>query len=123
MSSRIETEKAMLRRMVRLYCRHRLGLPAASPAYEALADYAAQRLERCRWGEGKPACKVCPVHCYAPRQREEIRKIMRWVGPRMFLWAPAAAFRHLGQTLWHSVFPLKRKARFGKKTSLPTRNV
>ncbi|MDI8106979.1 nitrous oxide-stimulated promoter family protein, partial [Salmonella enterica subsp. enterica serovar Anatum] len=33
----------------------------------------------------KPACKQCPVHCYQPAKREEMKQIMRWAGPRM-LW-------------------------------------
>lgn len=33
----------------------------------------------------KPACRLCPKHCYASRYREEIRRVMRYVGPRALL--------------------------------------
>ncbi|MBO5824973.1 MAG: nitrous oxide-stimulated promoter family protein, partial [Prevotella sp.] len=41
------------------------------------------------------SCKKCHTHCYAPKEREAIRRIMRWAGPRMLLYAPVAAIRHL----------------------------
>ena len=51
--------------------------------YEALFVYAQKRLDKCVFGEEKPACKQCPVHCYQPAKREEMKQIMRWAGPRM----------------------------------------
>lgn len=93
--SRIERDKATVRRMIELYCRRKLGLPGIVGEYAELADYAMRRLERCRFGEGKPACKNCPVHCYSPARRTQIRRIMRWAGPRMLIYAPLEALRHL----------------------------
>ncbi|MDY5655574.1 MAG: nitrous oxide-stimulated promoter family protein, partial [Prevotella sp.] len=52
-------------------------------------------LDRCRYGEHKPTCKQCPIHCYRPEMKEKIRGIMRWAGPRMILYHPIAAIRHL----------------------------
>ena len=34
--------------------------------YQALNAYADKRLDKCVFGEEKPACKQCPVHCYQP---------------------------------------------------------
>ena len=93
--SRIERDKATVRRMIELYCRRKLGLPGIVGEYAELGDYAMRRLERCRFGEGKPACKNCPVHCYSPARRTQIRRIMRWAGPRMLIYAPLEALRHL----------------------------
>lgn len=47
--------------------------------------YAQKRLDKCVFGEEKPACKQCLVHCYQPAKREEMKQIMRWAGLRM-LW-------------------------------------
>ncbi len=33
----------------------------------------------------KPACKKCPVHCYAPAYREQMRAVMRYAGRRLVL--------------------------------------
>ena len=33
----------------------------------------------------KPSCKKCPHHCYAPKYRERIRKVMHYSGKRLLL--------------------------------------
>ena len=65
------------------------------PQCQTLLDYALQRLERCRFGEDKPSCTRCPVHCYKPAMREQIRQVMRYSGPRMLLHNPIMAIRHM----------------------------
>lgn len=39
--------------------------------------------------------KQCPVHCYQPAKREEMKQIMRWAGPRMLWRHPILTVRHL----------------------------
>ena len=110
----IEREKQTVEAMIRLYCKgkrhgetengtaHRSSahlsvfpvLPLC-PQCQALLDYAIQRLEHCRFGEDKPSCTRCPVHCYKPAMREQIRQVMRYSGPRMLLHNPIMAIRHL----------------------------
>lgn len=63
--------------------------------YLALNAYADKRLDKCVFGEEKPACKQCPVHCYQPAKREEMKRIMRWAGPRMLWRHPILTIRHL----------------------------
>ena len=65
------------------------------PECAALLDYALRRLDSCRFGNGKPSCRKCPVHCYRADMRERIRTVMRWAGPRMIFHHPLAATRHL----------------------------
>ena len=116
--NRIEREKQTVRRMIELYCRHRLKRRNSEShractngrvmtefdevkqdtmpdEYQHLAEFACRRLDHCKYGEQKTACKDCPTHCYAPKEREQIRKVMRWVGPRMFFYSPIDAIRHL----------------------------
>ncbi len=88
-------EKETVRFMVGLYVRYKLRLKEWPDEYRQLVDYAERRLDRCRFGERKPTCKNCPIHCYMPEKRARIREVMRWVGPRMFLFAPLEAIRHL----------------------------
>ena len=33
----------------------------------------------------KPACKHCPVHCYHPSYREQIREVMKYSGWRLLV--------------------------------------
>lgn len=93
--SRIEREKQTVSMMIELYCRRKLGLKQLSEEYRALELYAHKRLEGCKFGEQKPACKRCPIHCYKPDMRERVRDVMRWAGPRMIIYNPIAAIRHI----------------------------
>ena len=43
----------------------------------------------------------CPTHCYAPKEREAIREVMRWAGPRMIWYAPKDAFIHFFHIVKH----------------------
>lgn len=61
----------------------------------ALLDYARRKIDICPFGEGKPTCLRCTVHCYRPDMREKIRAVMRYSGPRMPLRHPYLAIRHL----------------------------
>ena len=94
-NTRIEEEKAVVEQMIRLYCRKCEGHDELCPSCKELLDYAHSRLSRCRYGEHKPTCKECPVHCYRPEMKERIRMVMRWSGPRMIIYHPIAAIRHL----------------------------
>ncbi len=93
--TRIEREKATVEVMVRLYCRRRLGVDELPQEYAELLAYARKRLDCCKFGEAKPTCRKCPVHCYAPARRELMRAVMRWCGPRMILYHPVMAIRHI----------------------------
>ncbi|MBS7408387.1 MAG: nitrous oxide-stimulated promoter family protein, partial [Prevotellamassilia sp.] len=37
----------------------------------------------------------CPIHCYRPEMKDKIRHVMRWAGPRMMVYHPFAAIKHL----------------------------
>lgn len=44
-----------------------------------ILGYGLGKLLLCPY-DPKPRCKHCPTHCYAPRQRKQIREIMRFSG-------------------------------------------
>jgi hypothetical protein len=79
--------------MVRIYCRDQHGAARCGEC-EELMRYVRLRLDRCRFGEDKPTCAKCPVHCYQRDYRERIKTVMRYAGPRM-LW------QHPWLSLWH----------------------
>jgi hypothetical protein len=85
--------------MVRLYCADHHGLPGGRlcPACEDLLTYSHDRLDCCPYGDEKPSCKVCPVHCYRPEPRERMRQVMRYAGPKMLWRHPWLAIAHLWQ--------------------------
>lgn len=85
-----------MRAMVACYCRdHHHTEHGLCAECQALLDYATLRLARCRFGEKKPTCANCPVHCYQAQRREQVRVVMRYAGPRMLWEHPLLAIRHL----------------------------
>ena len=80
-----------------------LTVPPLCPQCQELLIYAHQRLERCKFGNEKPSCTRCPVHCYKPAMRQQIRQVMRYSGPRMLLHNPVLAIRHLWDFLMSKI--------------------
>lgn len=81
--------------MIRMYCDHHHGGTELCAECSALFQYAERRLQRCVFGDAKPTCANCVVHCYTKDMREQIRVVMRWAGPRMLLSHPYLGITHL----------------------------
>jgi hypothetical protein len=94
MNISVAREKRTIETMIKLYCRSVHGGNELCNDCGELRDYAMKRIEKCVFGADKPACKECPVHCYSPKRREEIRKVMRFSGPRMIFRHPVMAIMH-----------------------------
>lgn len=62
--------------------------------HEEMKNYAKKRLEHCPHGENKPTCKNCTIHCYQTKYRNQMKKIMRFSGPRIMLYHPILALKH-----------------------------
>jgi predicted amidophosphoribosyltransferase len=107
-SPRIEREAETIAVMIAIYCRdhHQTGKKLC-PECSDLLKYASNRLKHCPFQEGKTTCGKCPVHCYKPAMREKIRRVMRYVGPRMLLSHPLMALRHTLDGLRKT--PIKKK--------------
>ena len=119
---RLVRERRTIRAMVALYCREQHPVAHRSPAEEvqvtgvaraaagpdqaapggaalcpdcwALQEYAFARLDRCPYGAAKPTCTQCPIHCYRPAMREQVRVVMRYAGPRMLWRHPLLSLLH-----------------------------
>ena len=94
-----EREKRMVSQMIALYCRkkhHTRG--DLCPQCAALDAYAKMRADKCPFMETKTFCSNCRIHCYKPDMRAKIREVMRFAGPRMILYHPVAAIRHVVET-------------------------
>lgn len=92
---RIHREIKTIEKMIKIYEKAHPAPAEASDYYQGLFSYAVNRLEKCRYGEEKPACKQCPIHCYQPKMREQMKLVMRWAGPKMLIRHPILAIRHL----------------------------
>ena len=92
----LNTEKETISLMLKLFCRDKHGQKEGlCGECGELEAYAHQRLESCQFMPDKPVCAKCPVHCYKPHYRQQVREVMRYAGPRMLTRAPGAAIRHL----------------------------
>jgi len=95
--ARLRREARTLTAMIEIACHgmHGTAKGQLCPSCQALLEYALARLDKCPFQEAKPTCAKCPIHCYRPAQREQIRAVMRYAGPRMLLHHPILALVHL----------------------------
>jgi len=84
-----------IKAMVNIYCKAFHKTAGECDECNNFLIYANEKLDRCPYGQHKPTCNKCPIHCYKPEQREQARKIMRYAGPRMLIHHPILAIKHL----------------------------
>ena len=91
-----EREKKIVSQMIQLYCRKKHNTKGElCEECRSLTEYALLRSDKCPFMETKTFCSNCKVHCYKPDMREQIKDVMRFSGPRMMLYHPVAAIRHV----------------------------
>jgi Nitrous oxide-stimulated promoter len=112
-SGRLGREFRTMRCMVEIYCadHHVAGRGVLCPDCEQFLAYAGRRLEKCPYGEDKPVCAKCPIHCYKHAQREQARAIMRYAGPRMLLSHPWLSLTHMFDKLRRVEHPMESRRR------------
>ena len=114
LTGRLKSEHDTVVCMTRIYCEDHHEHPPGElcPDCAALMQYAERRLAKCPYGEEKPTCANCPIHCYKPEPREKVREIMRYAGPRMTWRHPWRALVHVFDKLRKAVHPRElRRAR------------
>jgi hypothetical protein len=113
LESRLAREFRTLQKMVGIYCRDHHSGTADSPCSECadLLAYAQKRLLKCPYGQDKPTCARCPVHCYKRMQREQARIVMRYAGPRMALRHPWLSLLHVLDKLRRVEHPMEIRRR------------
>ena len=115
----LERERRTIATMVSIYCADHHGGSDGSLCEECgeFLDYAEVRLKKCPYGDDKPTCANCPIHCYKPGRRAQVRKIMRYAGPRMLLRHPWLAITHKLDVLRRARHPrdLTRKERLDSR--------
>ncbi len=95
LSPRLLREYETVYAMISIFCKKHHGSQIICDDCQEVLDYSVERLKKCSFGEDKPTCVNCLVHCYKPGMRERIRKVMRFSGPRMIYRHPVLALRHL----------------------------
>lgn len=84
-----QREKEIVSLMIHLYCKHHDDIDE-----DELQSYALQRIEKCPMMATKTFCSQCRIHCYEKTKQEQIKKVMRYSGPRMMFYHPILAIRH-----------------------------
>ena len=118
LTGRLKREHDTLVCMTRIYCHHHHDDPEGArlcPECAKLMRYAERRLEKCPYGQDKPTCANCPIHCCKPAQREMAREVMRYAGPRMTWRHPWRALNHLFDKLRKVEHPMKIRAELRRR--------
>ena len=91
-----QNEKDIVELMIKVYCREKHGKhkELCSDCRELL-EYATKRIDHCPYIETKTFCSACKTHCYSTEMRKKIKLAMKYSGPRMLLYHPIMAIRHL----------------------------
>ena len=108
LSKNLAFEQKTMYSMLEIFCHaNHCGGKGLCAECTELEAYCSERLHKCPFGENKPACQNCKVHCYHKSMRQRIREVMRFAGPRMIWSHPYLAFRHLYQTKFTPAYSLK----------------
>ncbi len=94
-SGALGREARLLRAMFKDYCKRHHGQDALCADCSRLLHYALTRLACCPFGNEKPTCLKCKIHCYRGDEKEKVKAIMRESGPRMLLPHPLLTAEHL----------------------------
>ena len=113
----LERERLTIRKMVDIYCHDHHGTDGLCEACAVFMDYAEVRLDKCPFGQDKPTCSNCPVHCYKADYRQQAKVIMRYAGPRMLIRHPLLTIAHYIDGLRQARHPseLSREQRLRKR--------
>ena len=119
LTGRLKREHETLERMVDIYCadHHQATGGKHCDRCEELLRYSAVRLAKCPYGQDKPTCANCPIHCYKPGPRQQVKAVMRYAGPRMPRRHPWIALTHVFDKLRRAVHPMELRRRLKNKRS------
>ena len=92
--NRREREIKTIGIMIDMHCRRHHDADKPCESCRELFDYARERTLKCHFGEGKPACAKCKIHCYKPEMRLKVKEVMEFSGPKMMSAHPVLAIRH-----------------------------
>ncbi len=94
MENKRKREIRTARLMIRMHCHAQHRRELCDECVELL-QYAEKRIQKCPFGEKKPICAHCRVHCYQSGMREKMVMVMRFSGPRMIWRHPVLVMLHL----------------------------
>lgn len=106
METRIDREKRVVSLMITKYCNDHHHSTELCKSCTKLKEYTFKRLLECPFAKDKPVCASCKIHCYSKKEKEKIKEVMRYAGPKMLFAHPADTFFHFFDKIkykFHSV--------------------
>lgn len=92
----IADEVRTIRLMTEIYCHAHHGTDSElCEECQAFFEYARKRLACCPYGDKKPVCKKCRIHCFGKDFKTKAKEIMAYSGPRLMLRHPILSLRHI----------------------------
>lgn len=101
LNSKREEKNQVLSKMLKIYCRGNKHVGSSKDTLcescQSLKNYANHRTSVCPQIEKGLFCSKCPIQCYKQEFREEMRKCMRYSGPRLMFYHPGEVIKHVFQ--------------------------
>lgn len=94
MDKKREEERKIVMEMINLYYKHH-----PDEYDESFIEYVNARITHCPRMEEKTFCSKCPIHCYREERRNQIKKVMKYSGPRMIFHHPLLVIKHAVSSL------------------------
>lgn len=89
-------QETLVRDMIVLYCRKNHSANGVlCESCSELYQYAQLRLDKCPYGESKPVCSNCKIHCYKKDYKEQIKEVMRFSGPKIIYYKPISGIKYM----------------------------
>lgn len=83
-------EKAVVALMIKIYAQQHDDIVA-----NKLLAYVNERIDKCPLMAKKIFCSRCKIHCYQTYYRQQIKKVMRYSGPRLIFYHPLLVIKHM----------------------------
>lgn len=97
----MDLELKTIESMIDIYCKNnhfnkdRTTKYSRCPICTELGIYAKDKINTCIFKSNKPVCSKCSIKCYNSEHKESIRQVMRYAGPRMFVYHPLLLIRYV----------------------------
>ena len=112
-----------IRIMTEIYCHaHHNTKEGLCPECEEFYLYSVKRLACCPFGEKKPVCAKCKIHCYGKGYKERAKEIMAFSGPKLLLKHPILSMRHIMAPRTSGKTYRSQTASIGKRKQLSCRS-
>lgn len=95
---RREKKHMISAKMIETYCRGNKHTSKDDPVCDKcqqVMDYSQFRTSKCPYIKKTLFCVNCPTPCYKPDMKEEMRKVMKYAGPRFLFKHPIYFIHHV----------------------------